>query len=151
MGGIFGGDTPRTEIDPSADIEYGFQYADDEDTSYFGDWATGEEGKLADYTAEYDPFTGETSYFKDIDVADVADIAEKLGSLGKQPGAIAQSGRLPSPSIPGGRRGSFSETQSPYQTPTYLASSLDYNKMINQLVTGLLKQNVRRTKLSTLV
>jgi len=151
MGSIFSSDTPRKEIDPSGDIEYGFQYADDEDTSYFGDWATGEEGKLADYTAEYDPATGKTRYFKDIDVADVAAAAEKLGSLGKQPGALAQSGRLSSPSMSGGRRGSYSAMQSPYQTPTYLASSLDYNKMVAQLVTGLLKQNVRRTKLSTLV
>lgn len=115
------------------------------------------------WDAEYDPETGEpinkaavkaeAEYDKWAESQDynILDAAEKLGSLGKQPGALAQSGRLSSPSMSGGRRGSYSAMQSPYQTPTYLASSLDYNKMVNQLVTGLLKQNVRRTKLSTLV
>jgi hypothetical protein len=64
---------------------------------------------------------------------------------------LAQSGRMSSPSLGQGSRKGFRRLESPYQTPTYLASSVDYNKAVNQLVAGLLKQNIRRTKLSTLV
>ena len=87
---------------------------------------------------------------------DDPDIIKAIENLGKKLATpeikpLAQSGRMSSPSLREGSRRGFRGLESPYQTPTYLASSLDYNKAVNQLVSGLLKQNIRRTKLSTLV
>jgi hypothetical protein len=138
--------------------------------SIFGDSSSkpyGEQPPLESHRrdAEYDVETGEpineagVQAEKEFDEwalaqdSEIIKAIENLGSLSKKfdTPALAQSGRMSSPSLRQGSRRGFRGFESPYQTPTYLASSLDYNKAVNQLVAGLLKQNIRRTKLSTLV
>jgi hypothetical protein len=117
------------------------------------------------WDAQYDPETAEPlneaavkaeKEFDEWAMSQDSDTIKAIENLGKKLATpeikpLAQSGRMSSPSLREGSRRGFRGFESPYQTPTYLASSVDYNKAVNQLVSGLLKQNIRRTKLSTLV
>jgi hypothetical protein len=141
----------RMEIDPSSDIEYGFQYADEDDPTYSGDWYTGEEGKLSGYSADYDPSTGKTTYFKDVDLAKAATAIGKIGEY-EPPSPVSGSRPPPLPSMGRGRvSGMTGERPYPYAAPSYLAGSVDYNKLVGQLVNTLLKGNIRPRRINPLL
>tara|TARA_R110000803_G_scaffold159001_1_gene223207 strand:+ start:8253 stop:8813 length:561 start_codon:yes stop_codon:yes gene_type:complete len=102
----------RTEVNPSDEIKHGLMYGEDDDKGLYGDWATGEEGSLSGYTAEIDPSTGDTKYFKDIK-ADPEEISKGLAKAAEKfkssdgGGPIAQGSMPGMPSMP---RGSVSYT-----------------------------------------
>lgn len=78
------------------------------------------------------------------------------GAVGKALGAnkqqvLAEGRMLGADRVSSTRPKDFGVKQSPYAAPSYLAGSIDYNKMVNNLVAGLLKQQIRRTNLKTLV
>ena len=148
IGDAFNG---RTEVNPSDEIQQGFMYGDDEDTSLFGDWATGEEGSLSGYTAELDPSTGKTKYFKDIKADPKAiskgleKAAEKLKSSGGG-GPIAQGSMPGMPSMP---RGSVSYT--PVGNDYGAQTARKYAELTNRQVEKLLSQAIRPRSIKSLV
>lgn len=79
--------------------------------------------------------------------------AEAVGkALGANKQQVLAEGRmLGADRVSSTRPKDFGTKQSPYAAPSYLSGSIDYNKMVNNLVAGLLKQQIRRTNLRTLV
>lgn len=115
---------------------------------------------------EYDPETGEplndaakkavADYVREYEGGTTADkVAEAAESVGKVlgtkgPGALATGGTAPLPGVPAPLKG-YAATKSPYAAPSYLAGSIDYNKMVGNLVASLLKQRTRSPKISSLL
>jgi hypothetical protein len=148
--------SPRMEIDPSDAIRRGFTseeelFSGEINPELEGDWGEETEGSLSGYSADYDPSTGETTYFKDVDLAKAATAIGKIEDY-EPPRPVAGS-RPPSlPSMGRGRvSGMTGERPYPYAAPSYLASSVDYNKLVGQLVNTLLKGNIRPRKINPLL
>ena len=158
-----------------------------------GDWATGQEGSLSDYSAIeseegvkiyktdeegnllsevgpdsdlykslYEKFTAEddidaggiTSGIDSLDISKFTDIlgdavgAGKPTSRGPTAKQSAPSGRLPL-SMQGSV--SYRPTESPYQVPSYLMSSAQYNEQISKMLGGLLSRSIRNNPIKLLV
>lgn len=98
---------------------------------------------VADYEREYE---GGTKADK------VAEAAEAVGKVlgAKGPEVLAKGGTAPLPGVPAPLKG-YAATKSPYAAPSYLSGSVDYNKMVGNLVAGLLKQRIRSPKISSLL
>jgi len=125
-------DSEGTEIDASslsdADKE-AFMSADDEDFSVFGDVGAPEKSGF--------------------------DFEKAIKELGKM-GTPTKQGRLFSqapqkgPGVPSGSVG-YRPTQNPYQVPSYLMSSAQYNQQISKLLGGLLSRSIRNNPIKYLV
>jgi hypothetical protein len=152
MGGLFN-DTGmgRKEVDPSDEIKRGMLYGEDDDTELMGDWATGEKGSLSGYTAEIDPSTGEVKYFKDIefDAKKALEGASKIGDF--SPKVIGKTSKQPDVNMPSVSGGRYSPQQSPYEAPSYLQGSTEYNKQVGQLVQALLRGQIRGRSIKSLI
>ena len=135
----------------SDEVKEGFRSGDDEDYSLFGDIYEGEEGSLAGYTAELDPATGEETFLRDIDFGKAATAIGKIEDF--EPTRPITGSRPPSlPSMGRGRvSGMTGERPYPYAAPSYLAGSVDYNKLVGQLVNTLLKGNIRPRRINPLL
>ena len=174
-----------------ADYDFGFGFLNRGGS--MGDWATGQEGSLSDYTrikgeegvkiyktdeegnllSDVKPdsdlyktlnekFTAEddfdaggtTSGIDSLDVSKFTDIlgdavgAGKPTSRGPIATQSAPSGRLPL-SMQGSV--SYRPTQSPYQVPSYLMSSAQYNEQISKMLGGLLARSIRSNPIKLLV
>tara|TARA_R110000824_G_scaffold50144_3_gene140302 strand:- start:3325 stop:3819 length:495 start_codon:yes stop_codon:yes gene_type:complete len=146
----------RVEVDPSDEIKSGFNstenlFSGEVNQDLEGDWGEGTEGSLSGYTAEIDPDTGKTRYFKDITV-DRKKALEGLSKIGNQtPKVIGKTGRLPGVNIPSARGGRYSPTQSPYEAPSYLQGSTDYNAQVARLVNTLLSSKIRGRSIKSLI
>lgn len=151
VGGIEDAFDGRKEVDPSDEIKRGMLYGEDDDTELMGDWATGEEGSLSGYTAEIDPSTGETKYFKDVkfDAKKALEGASKIGDM--TPKAIGGTGRLPGVDMPSVRGGRYVSQQSPYAAPSYLQGSQAYNSQVGKLVQTLLNSQIRGRSIKSLI
>ena len=172
-----------------ADYDFGFGFLNRGGS--MGDWATGQEGSLSDYTriqgeegvkiyktdeegnllSEVEPdsdlyktlnekFTAE----KDVDIGgttsgiDSLDVSKFTDILGDAVGAGKPTSNRPlftqrpesGPSVP--TRGvSYRPTQSPYQVPSYLMSSAQYNEQISKMLGGLLARSIRSNPIKLLV
>jgi hypothetical protein len=159
-----------------------------------GDFATGQEGSLSDYTridtgegvkiyktdeagntlSEIDPesdlykildekFTAEDDFdaggtTSGIDSLDIDKAIQELGKMGgptKQGRLFSQAppkGQLPL-SMQGrvGLGSGYRQAQNPYQTPSYLMSSAQYNQQISKLLGGLLSRSIRNNPIKYLV
>ena len=133
----------------SDEVKEGLRSGDDEDYGLFGDIYEGEEGSLAGYTAELDTATGEETFLRDIDFGKAA---TAIGEIGKyDPPSATKGSRVPDlPDIAAGRISRMA-VESPYAAPSYLAGSVDYNKMVGQLVNTLLKGNIRPRRINPLL
>lgn len=128
-------DSEGTEIDASslhdADKE-AFMSADDEDFSVFGDVGAPEKSGF--------------------DFEKAIGAVKELGKMGKP----TKQGRLFSEtpekglSVPSGRVG-YRATENPYQVPSYLMSSAQYNQQISKLLGGLLSRSIRNNPIKYLV
>ena len=162
-----------------------------------GDFATGQEGSLSDYTridtgegvkiyktdevgntlSEIDPesdlyktldekFTAEddfdaggtTSGIDSLDIDKAIGGVQELGKMGtptKQGALFSQAapkGQLPL-SMQGrvGLGSGYREAQNPYQVPSYLMNSAQYNQQISKLLGGLLSRSIRNNPIKYLV
>jgi len=111
------------------------------------------------FTAEDDfDAGGTTSGIDSLDVSKFTDIlgdavgAGKPTSRGPIATQSAPSGRLPL-SMQGrvGLGSGYREAQNPYQTPSYLMSSAQYNQQISKLLGGLLSRSIRNNPIKYLV
>lgn len=118
------------EVDPPEEIKEAFMSADDEDISAFGDVG------------------GDVNISKFTDILGDAVGAGKPTSRGPIATQSAPSGRLPL-SMQGGA--SYRPTQSPYQVPSYLMSSAQYNEQISKMLGGLLARSIRSNPIKLLV
>ena len=114
--------------------------------------------------AEYDPETGEPLndsgkkleqlYEEEQEQGDF-DFEKASKELGKMGGPTKQ-GRLFSqgpekgPGVPTGNVG-YRATQNPYEVPSYLMSSAQYNQQISKLLGGLLSRSIRNNPIKYLV
>ena len=119
------------EVDPPEEVKEAFMSADDEDISVFGD-AGGEGFDIEKFT----------------DILGDAVGAGKPTSRGPIATQSAPSGRLPL-----SMQGSvgFRQVQSPYQVPSYLMSSAQYNEQISKMLGGLLARSIRSNPIKLLV
>jgi len=133
-------DSEGTEIDPSsindADKE-AFMSADDEDFSAFGDVGAPEKSGF------------------DFDPEKALKALGKMGTPTKQGALFSQAapkGQLPL-SMQGrvGFGSGYRATENPYQVPSYLMSSAQYNQQISQLLGGLLSRSIRNNPIKYLV
>jgi hypothetical protein len=146
----------RVEIDPSDEIKSGFSnteelFSGEVNPDFDGDWGEGTEGSLSGYTAEIDPSTGETKYFKDVkfDAKKALEGASKIGDM--TPKAIGGTGRIPGVDMPRVSGGRYSPTESPYAAPSYLQGSQAYNAQVGKLVNALLGKEIRPRSIRTLI
>jgi len=127
-------DSEGTEIDPSsindADKE-AFMSADDEDFSAFGDVGAPEKSGF------------------DFDPEKALKALGKMGTPTKQ-GALFSQAAPKGPGVPSGSVG-YRATENPYQVPSYLMSSAQYNQQISQLLGGLLSRSIRNNPIKYLV
>ena len=156
-----------------------------------GDWATGQEGSLSDYSlikseegvkiyktdkegnllSEVDPdsdlyktlnekFTAEddidsggtTSGIDSLDISKFTDILGDAVGAGKPTSKAPLFTQRPEsgPRVPTGSVG-YRPTQSPYQVPSYLMSSAQYNEQISKMLGGLLSRSIRSNPIKLLV
>ena len=115
--------------DPPEDVKQAFMSGDDEDFSTFGD-----------------PMGAPP-----IDFGKAATAIGKIGDF--EPTRPITGSRPPSlPSMGRGRvSGMTGERPYPYAAPSYLAGSVDYNKLVGQLVNTLLKGNIRPRRINPLL
>ena len=146
----------RVEIDPSDEIKSGFSnteelFSGEVNPDFDGDWGEGTEGSLSGYTAEIDPSTGETKYFKDVkfDAKKALEGASKIGDM--TPKAIGGTGRIPGVDMPRVSGGRYSPTESPYAAPSYLQGSQAYNAQVGKLVNTLLSTQIRGRSIRSLI
>ena len=146
----------RVEIDPSDEIKSGFSnteelFSGEVNPDFDGDWGEGTEGSLSGYTAEIDPSTGETKYFKDVkfDAKKALEGASKIGDM--TPKAIGGTGRIPGVDMPRVSGGRYSPTESPYAAPSYLQGSKAYNAQVGKLVNALLREEIRPRSIRSLI
>ena len=148
----------RVEIDPSDEIKSGFSnteelFSGEVNPDFDGDWGEGTEGSLSGYTAEIDPSTGETKYFKDVkfDAKKALEGASKIGDM--TPKAIGGTGRIPGVDLPneGGQRRLPMPNQYPYAAPSYLQGSKAYNAQVGKLVNALLREEIRPRSIRSLI
>lgn len=147
----FGTDSFGSSVDPS-DAKY--------------DLETGEPENLEalKLDAEYDPETGEPlndsgkkleQLYEEEQKQGDFDPEKALKKLGKM-GEPTKQGRLFSqapqkgPGVPTGNVG-YRATQNPYQVPSYLMSSAQYNQQISKLLGGLLSRSIRNNPIKYLV
>lgn len=114
------------ETDPPDEIKEAFMSADDEDISAFGD-AGG---------PTFDP----EKALKELG---------KMGTPTKQ-GPLFSEDPQKGPSVPTGNV-RYRATQNPYEVPSYLMSSAQYNQQISQLLGGLLSRSIRNNPIKYLV
>jgi hypothetical protein len=116
--------------------------------------------------AEYDPETGEPinqsavqleklyDEFAERQDFDFGKAATAIGKIGDYEPPRPVPGSRP-PSLPSMGRGRVSgmtgERPYPYAAPSYLAGSVDYNKLVGQLVNTLLKGNIRPRRINPLL
>ena len=111
------------------------------------------------FTAEDDIDAGGTT--SGIDSLDISKFTDILGdavgagtptSRGPTAKQSAPSGRLPL-SMQGsvGFGSGYRPTQSPYQVPSYLTSSAQYNEQISKMLGGLLSRSIRSNPIKLLV
>lgn len=117
------------EVDPPEEIKEAFMSADDEDISVFGD-AGG----------------------KGFDIEKFTDILGDAVGAGKAtPFRPVKGATAPAmPRMPQGST-SYRPTQSPYQVPSYLMSSAQYNEQISKMLGGLLARSIRSNPIKYLV
>ena len=156
-----------------------------------GDWATGQEGSLSDYTriqgeegakiyktdeegnllSEVKPdsdlyktlnekFTAEddfdaggtTSGIDSLDLDKAIGGVQELGKMGEptKQGRLFSQAPQKGPGVPTGNVG-YRKTQNPYQVPSYLMSSAQYNQQISKLLGGLLSRSIRNNPIKYLV
>ena len=146
----------RKELDPSDEIKSGFSnteelFSGEVNPDFDGDWGEGTEGSLSGYTAEIDPSTGETKYFKDVkfDAKKALEGASKIGDF--SPKVIGGTGRLPGVNMPSLSGGRYSPQESPYAAPSYLQGSQAYNTQVGKLVQTLLKSQIRGRSIKSLI
>ena len=146
----------RVEIDPSDEIKSGFSnteelFSGEVNPDFDGDWGEGTEGSLSGYTAEIDPSTGETKYFKDakFDTKKALEGSSKIGDM--TPKAIGGTGRIPGVDMPRVSGGRYSPTESPYAAPSYLQGSKAYNAQVGKLVNALLREEIRPRSIRSLI
>ena len=156
VGGIEDAFDGRKEVDPSDEIKRGFSnteelFSGEVNPDFDGDWGEGTEGSLSGYTAEIDPSTGETKYFKDVkfDAKKALEGASKIGDM--TPKAIGGTGRLPGVDMPSVSGGRYVSQQSPYAAPSYLQGSQAYNSQVGKLVQTLLNSQIRGRSIKTLI
>ena len=172
-----------------ADYDFGFGFLNRGGS--MGDWATGQEGSLSDYTriqgeegvkiyktdeegnllSEVKPdsdlyktlnekFTAEddfdaggtTSGIDSLDISKFTDIlGDAVGAGEATPFRPVKGGTAPAmPRMPQGGV-SYRPTQSPYQVPSYLMSSAQYNEQISKMLGGLLARSIRSNPIKLLV
>ena len=120
------------ETDPPDEIKEAFMSADDEDISAFGD-------------------AGGPTFDPEKAIKELG----KMGKPTKQGPLFSEAppkGQLPL-SMQGrvGLGSGYRETQNPYETPSYLMSSAQYNQQISQLLGGLLSRSIRNNPIKYLV
>lgn len=172
-----------------ADYDFGFGFLNRGGS--MGDWATGQEGSLSDYSlikseegvkiyktdkegnllSEVDPdsdlyktlnekFTAEddidaggtTSGIDSLDISKFTDILGDAVGAGKAtPFRPVKGATAPAmPRMPQGST-SYRPTESPYQVPSYLMSSAQYNEQISKMLGGLLSRSIRSNPIKLLV
>ncbi len=114
------------ETDPPDEIKEAFMSGDDEDSSLFGD-------------------VGGPSF-------DPEKALEELGKMGEptKQGRLFSQAPQKGPGVPTGSVG-YRATQNPYQVPSYLMSSAQYNQQISKLLGGLLSRSIRNNPIKYLV
>ena len=153
MGDVFGG--------AGSLADYNFEVKDG-DVRIFESSAEGEQGKEIDsdsdlyktlkekFTAEDDFDAGGTT--SGIDSLDLDKAIQELGKMGTptKQGQLFSQAPQKGPSVPTGNVG-YRATQNPYEVPSYLMSSAQYNQQISQLLGGLLSRSIRNNPIKYLV
>jgi len=162
MGDAFGGEGSLAD--------YNFEVKDG-DLRIFESSAEGEQGKEIDsdsdlyktlkekFTAEDDFDAGGTT--SGIDSLDLDKAIGGVQELGKM-GTPTKQGRLFSEPAPKGQLplsmqgrvglgSGYRATENPYQVPSYLMSSAQYNQQISKLLGGLLSRSIRNNPIKYLV
>jgi hypothetical protein len=161
LGGSFG--DPFTGKEGSL-ADYDFEVKDG-DIRIFESSAEGERGKeiapdsdlyktlKEKFTAEDDfDAGGTTSGIDSLDVSKFTDIlGDAVGAGEATPFRPVRGGTAPAmPRMPQGGV-SYRPTQSPYQVPSYLMSSAQYNEQISKMLGGLLARSIRSNPIKLLV
>lgn len=161
LGGSFG--DPFTGKEGSL-ADYDFEVKDG-DIRIFESSAEGERGKeiapdsdlyktlKEKFTAEDDfDAGGTTSGIDSLDIAKFADITNDVVGAGEAtPFRPVRGATAPAmPRMPQGGV-SYRPTESPYQVPSYLMSSAQYNEQISKMLGGLLARSIRSNPIKLLV
>ena len=156
MGDAFGGEGSLAD--------YNFEVKDG-DLRIFESSAEGEQGKEIDsdsdlyktlkekFTAEDDfDAGGTTSGIDSLDLDKAIGGVQELGKMGTptKQGRLFSQGPEKGPGVPSGSVG-YRPTQNPYQVPSYLMSSAQYNQQISKLLGGLLSRSIRNNPIKYLV
>ena len=138
----------RSEYNPETK-EYKFFYEDDQEIT--------DPDRVKELTEKFtaeDDFDagGTTSGIDSFDVEKFTDIlGDAVGAGQATPFRPVRGGTAPSmPRIPQGGV-SYRQTQNPYQVPSYLMSSAQYNEQISKLLGGLLARSIRSNPIKLLV
>ena len=156
MGDAFGGEGSLAD--------YNFEVKDG-DVRIFESSAEGEQGKEIDsdsdlyktlkekFTAEDDfDAGGTTSGIDSLDLDKAIGGVQELGKMGEptKQGRLFSQAPQKGPGVPTGNVG-YRATQNPYQVPSYLMSSAQYNQQISKLLGGLLSRSIRNNPIKYLV
>ena len=152
MGDPFGGEGSlsgiRSEYNPETK-EYKFFDEDDQEIT--------DPDRVKELTEKFtaeDDFDagGTTSGIDSLDIAKFADITNDVVGSGKAtPFRPVRGATAPAmPRVPTGSVG-FRQVESPYQVPSYLMSSAQYNEQISKMLGGLLARSIRSNPIKLLV
>ena len=97
----------------------------------------------------YDEYVAKEDSKSKFDYGKALEGASKIGDF--SPKVIGKTSSQPGVNMPSVSGGRYSPQQSPYEAPSYLQGSTDYNKQVGQLVQALLKGQIRGRSIKSLI